>query len=105
MKSATLSLLVSAACLAQAALGAPIRALIIDGQNNHDWRSTTPVLKKILEDTGLFQVEVLTTPPKGGDFSGFRPQFSNYRVIVSNYNEFPDGTKWPDEVKSAFEKY
>ena len=28
---------------------APIRALIIDGQNNHDWKSTTPALKKILE--------------------------------------------------------
>ena len=33
----------------------PIRTLIIDGQNNHDWKHTTPVLKKILEDTGLFR--------------------------------------------------
>jgi hypothetical protein len=28
--------------IAQAAT--PVRALIIDGQNNHDWKHTTPVL-------------------------------------------------------------
>jgi len=82
-----------------------MRALIIDGQNNHDWRKTTPVLKKILEDSGLFQVDVLTSPPKDGDFSTFRPEFARYQLIVGNYNEFPAGNKWPDEVKTAFEKY
>lgn len=92
--------------LSSASWSAPaIRALIIDGQNNHDWRKTTPVLKKILEDTGLFQVDVLTSPPKDGDFSTFRPEFSHFQVIVGNYNEFPNGSKWPDEVKAAFEKY
>jgi type 1 glutamine amidotransferase len=92
--------------LSTAAWSAPaLRALIIDGQNNHDWKATTPVLKKILEDTGLFQVDVLTTPPKGGDFSTFRPEFAKYRLIVGNYNEFPTGNKWPDEVKIDFEKY
>jgi type 1 glutamine amidotransferase len=92
--------------LSATAWSAPaLRALIIDGQNNHDWKATTPVLKKILEDTGLFQVDVLTTPPKGGDFSTFRPEFAKYRLIVGNYNEFPTGNKWPDEVKIAFEKY
>ncbi len=93
-------------CLGEAAHAAgPIRALIIDGQNNHDWQHTTPVLKKILEDTKLFQVDVVTTPPKGGDFSTFRPDFARYTVVISNYNEFPNGDKWPDEVKTAFEKY
>src|SRR5881396_1455807 len=83
----------------------PIRALIIDGQNNHDWRKTTPVLKKIIEDTGLFQVDVLTSPPVDGDFSTFRPEFARYQMIVGNYNEFPRGNKWPEEVKTAFENY
>src|SRR3954467_1219992 len=92
--------------VAYAAFGAnPIRTLIIDGQNNHDWKKTSPVLKKILEDSGLFQVDVLTTPPKGGDFSSFRPEFTKYQLVVGNYNEFPAGDKWPDEVKAAFEKY
>jgi type 1 glutamine amidotransferase len=93
------------ALLTGAMYGASMRALIIDGQNNHDWKATTPVLKKILEDTGLFQVDVVTTPPVGGDFSTFRPDFSKYQVVVSNYNEFPKGDKWPEEVKTAFEKY
>ena len=92
--------------LAQCALAAtPIRTLIIDGQNNHDWKKTTPVLKRLLEETKLFQVDVLTTPPVGGDFSTFRPEFSKYQLVVGNYNEFPRGDKWPDEVKSAFEQF
>src|SRR5947209_10727349 len=41
-----------------------IRVLIIDGQNNHNWRATTPLMKKELEDTGRFVVDVATTPPK-----------------------------------------
>jgi hypothetical protein len=35
-----------------------IRVVIIDGQNNHDWRSTTPWMKKVLEDSGRFSVAV-----------------------------------------------
>src|SRR5262249_46307618 len=33
-----------------------IKVLIIDGQNNHKWEETTPILKKDLESTGKFQV-------------------------------------------------
>ena len=43
----------------------PLRALIIDGQNNHDWKNTTPVLKWILEDSRRFTVKVFTAPPSG----------------------------------------
>ncbi|MCX6949483.1 MAG: ThuA domain-containing protein [Opitutae bacterium] len=45
-------------------LAAKLKVLIIDGQNNHAWTATTPVLKKILEDAGLFTVEVTTTPTR-----------------------------------------
>ena len=40
-----------------------IRALIIDGRNNHDWVSTTDFLRATLESTGMFEVEVSTAPP------------------------------------------
>ena len=40
-----------------------LSALIVDGQNNHDWPSTTPLLMKMLEDSGLFRVDVATSPP------------------------------------------
>ena len=59
--------------------------LLLDGQNNHDWKTTTPALKKILEETGLFEIDVATSPRQGGDMSSFKPKFAAYRVIVSNY--------------------
>jgi uncharacterized protein len=77
---------------------ATIRALVVDGQNNHDYKSTTPHLKKVLEDTGLFSVDLATTPPKGGDMSTFKPKFGDYRVIISNYS----GEAWPQETQDAF---
>jgi type 1 glutamine amidotransferase len=81
-----------------------IRAMILDGQSGgpyHNWQLTTPVLKKQLEETGLFQVDVVTAPKSDGDFSNFKPQFSSYQVIVSNY----DAPEWPAELKQAFEQY
>ena len=88
--------------LAVAAGAAPKhRLLIVDGQNNHAWQQTTPVLKRLLEETGLFVVDIATTLPKGGDLSTFKPDFGQYRVVVSNYN----GEPWPAETKAAFEKY
>jgi|HubBroStandDraft_1064217.scaffolds.fasta_scaffold173674_2 hypothetical protein len=53
------------ALISQAFAAPHIHALIIEGQNNHNWKSTTPALLTILQDAGLFQVDVLmTTPPK-----------------------------------------
>lgn len=80
---------------------ASLRALIIDGQNNHDYKATTPHLKKVLEETGLFTVDIATTPGKGGDMSTFKPVFQNYRVIISNYN----GQPWSKETQDAFVAY
>ena len=101
MRSTTICVLLSFAALSSPA--ASLRALIIDGQNNHEWQRTTPVLKKLLEDTGMFQVDVATTPPKGGDFSAFHPDFSKYQLVISNYNTYPNGDSWPDAVQTAFE--
>src|SRR5579859_150853 len=41
---------------------ARIRVVIIDGQNNHNWQATTPVMKKELEESGRFTVDVATSP-------------------------------------------
>lgn len=83
------------------AYAAPIKVLLIDGQNNHQWKVTSPELKAILEETKLFTVDVSTSPDKKGDFSTWTPKFSDYDVVVSNYN----GEPWPDALKDAFEKY
>ena len=79
-----------------------LRALIIDGQNNHKtWPQTTPLLRRWLEDSGLFTVDVATTPPAGQDNSSFAPRFADYDVVVSNYN----GEAWPGATQRAFEEY
>jgi len=67
----------------------PHKALIVDGQNNHAWQQTTPILKQILTDTGLFTVDVATSPAKGQDQSGFVPKFADYKLVLSNYNGDP----------------
>jgi len=84
----------------------PILVMILDGEsagNYHQWRLVTPVLKKQLEETGLFTVDVVTAPPAGSDFSAFKPDFSKYQVVVFNYDA-PDA-RWTDDLKAAFEKY
>lgn len=78
-----------------------IRVLIVDGQNNHDWKSTTPILKHIFEESGRFTVDVATSPAQGEDMSGFRPKFAEYDVVVSNYN----GEPWPDATQRDFESF
>ena len=84
----------------------PVRVMLLDGESAgtyHQWRLTTPVLKKQLEETGLFQVDVVTAPPAGGDFSAFKPDFAKYGVVVFNYDA-PDD-RWPADLKASFEKY
>ena len=78
---------------------APLKALLIDGQNNHNWKATTPLLKAAMESSGRFTVDVVTTPPK--ETTGFAPDFAKYAVVVSNYN----GNAWPADTQKAFEAY
>jgi uncharacterized protein len=84
----------------------PIRVMILDGEQAgayHAWQETTPYLKRMLADAGIFQVDVVTAPPKDGDFSAFHPDWSNYQVVVSNYDA-PD-ERWSDSLKASFEQY
>ncbi|MFO0846706.1 MAG: ThuA domain-containing protein [Gemmataceae bacterium] len=82
-----------------------IRTLIIDGQNNHQWRLTTPVLKRHLEAGKRFTVDV-TSHLKSGDKPGavktvpFPPDLSKYDVVVSNYN----GAPWPEGFNKDLER-
>ncbi|MDP2983071.1 MAG: ThuA domain-containing protein [Candidatus Latescibacter sp.] len=86
------------ACAAQSP---PLKVLIIDGQNNHDWKSTTPVMKWILEDSGFFTVDVATSSPAKADMSSFNPDFAAYPVALLNYN----GDPWPKKTQDALVKY
>ena len=90
---ATLSFLFSA-CKNEAGY----KTLIITGQNNHNWKASSPVLKQILEETGLFSAEIMITPEKGGDMKTFDPDFSKYRLVVIDYN----GDSWSERTNTAF---
>jgi len=78
-----------------------IKVLIVDGQNNHNWKETTPVMKQQLEDAGIFSVDVATAPGRGGDMSQFKPDFAAYDVIVANYT----GDSWSDETNKSLVDY
>src|SRR5271170_1246630 len=82
----------------------PIRLLLLDGQSGgpyHDWQLTTAVMKKELQDAGIFSVTVATSPKFGEDFSSFKPEFSKYQAIVLNY----DAPDWPADLREQLENY
>jgi uncharacterized protein len=81
-----------------------IHVLLLDGESAgpyHNWQLTTPILKKELEETGIFDVTVATAPHADGDFSNFKPQFNQYQVVVSNL----DSADWPTDLRDQFEQY
>jgi type 1 glutamine amidotransferase len=79
------------------------RVLLLSGQNNHNWRETTPRIREILEESGRFIVDV-TTPPEGLTAEALEA----YDVIISNWNTFtaryqaPREDGWSDEAKKAY---
>jgi type 1 glutamine amidotransferase len=81
-----------------------IPVAIVDGESGgtyHNWKVTTQVMKLELEESGLFDVTVITAPASDGDFSQFHPDFTRYRAVVMNY----DGPDWPADLRAQFEKY
>ena len=60
-------------------------------------------LKRMLEESGLFQLDVVTAPPAGGDFTTFKPDWGKYQVVVLNYDA-PD-ERWPSDLKPSFADY
>jgi type 1 glutamine amidotransferase len=100
--ASTLIVAVLALATNASAAEAKSKALIVTGQMNkyHDWKATTPVIKDILESTGLFTVDVAISPPEG-PLDGFKPDFAAYDVLALNY----DGAEWAEATKQAFVDY
>jgi type 1 glutamine amidotransferase len=85
---------------------AAIPVMLLDGESAgryHDWQRVTPVLKKMLDETGLFAVTVVTAPGTSGELAGFDPHFANYRAVVMNYDAPQE--RWPAALKTSFERY
>ncbi|MDQ8198946.1 ThuA domain-containing protein [Pelagicoccus enzymogenes] len=124
----TLSLLAAfilAGCASQKA--EPLRALIVDGQNNHGvWPKSTVMMKQYLEETGLFSVDIDRTRylwrgeqylPEYALQDGveresldepkpdpeFKPDFSQYDLVISNFGW--KAAAWPEETRTALETF
>ena len=92
------------------ALRKPLNALIVDGVNNHDWRTGTAAMRAVLLTTNFFQVEISTTPPREAPASAWdawNPDFSRYDVVINNFNggHTATGLEWPGRVETSVEKY
>ena len=75
-----------------------LRALILTGQNNHNWRVSSAMLRDMLVASGRFHVEVALSPAEGQEMGNFNPEFAMYDVVVLDYN----GSRWSHATDSAF---
>ena len=104
-----------------------IKTLIVDGQNNHDqWAKVTYMMKRYLEETGKFSVDVQRTKytwngkgfvdqykipglaatvdlPKSRMDSSFHPNFAAYDVVICNFGW--NAAPWPKETQEDFDKF
>lgn len=127
MKSLTYLFAVSLICAIPASAADKLKALIVDGQNNHAvWPKSTVMMKQYLESSGLFEVEVARTkfisnykreetwlPFAGAGESeksekpipdpNFSPDFSRYKIVVSNFGF--GAADWPEQTRKNFEEY
>ena len=79
----------------------PLKALIVTGQNNHNWPVSHIALQLILQQSDMFDCDIAQTPAKGGDMSKFNPNFEAYDVVVLDYN----GDRWSKQTDEAFLRY
>ena len=99
-------LIVASVAVAAQGPRATIPVMLLDGESGgryHDWQRVTPVLKKMLDETGLFAVTVVTAPATTGELTSFQPRFADYRVVVMNYDAPQE--RWPAALKASFETY
>jgi len=83
-----------------------LKALIVTGQSNpwHRWEKSSPILKQILEQTGLFKVDMAISPPGNKGIEKFKPDFASYDVVVLDYDGY-DRKGWSERTKTAFVEY
>ena len=71
-----------------------IRVLIFSGRNNHDWRTTTPFLRKLLVNSGRFDVRVEEEPA-----GVTAATLAAYDLLVLDYQ----GPRWGEVTEKAVE--
>ena len=101
------------------------KALIIDGQNNHEvWPKSTIMMKQYLEETGLYKVDIERTAytwkgeeqiprfpigkttealPQPKSDPNYKPDFSKYDVVISNFGW--NAAPMPASTQSGLEDF
>jgi len=82
----------------------PIKVMIIGGQNNHDWKKSTPFMKGLLDKGGHFETAIANAPSQGdsqAEWNAWQPNFRKFDCVVLDYN----GQMWPERVKKDFVEY
>ncbi len=78
----------------------PVKVLILSGNNNHDWKSTTPFIKKVLDQNGF--VTYVTEKPDTLN----QAMLKHFDAIVSNWNSFPEQNEiWNPDAKQALSDF
>ncbi len=101
MRCLVVALLLGAVGLAQQAPVRKIQTLILTGQNGHDWRAVTPLLRQTLEAAGRFEVRV------NEEFRGGGPEtLAPYDLVVVNYYDSrkPD-LHWGERAERALTEF
>ena len=85
------------ALLASCALAQkPVCVLIVSGENDHEWRLTTPLLERALENAGRFDVRTTES------FAGATEKtLASYDALLVHYH----GPRWGAETEAAVEKF
>jgi glycosyltransferase len=75
-----------------------IKTLLVTGRNSHKWEVSHVAIKRILENSGLFMVDIAVSPKAGENMSNFKPDFASYQLVVLDYY----GDRWPEETEKSF---
>ncbi|MDP6112859.1 MAG: ThuA domain-containing protein [Planctomycetota bacterium] len=74
----------------------PIKTLLLTGEHNHDWCKTSPFIANLMNETGLFSVEITEQPNAVLEDAG---KLSEFDLLFSDYN----GARWSDAACRNFE--
>lgn len=81
--------------MGRAAAHEPVRALVVTGANNHNWRYTSRVHADTLAATGRFAVDITDDPAAT---LGNAERTRAYALFVLDYN----GPRWGEPAESSF---
>jgi len=78
-----------------------IKVLILSGYGNHEWKKTTPLLNRILDEAKIFETKVAGNPE-----SLTYSDLKKYDLVVCNANTWPDNNlRLSPQWEADFTKY